>query len=143
MFMSVEKAFKCRFFPTVEQATQLAKNFDCACYVYKPPLEYRTAAWRQEKKSIGYHLTAAKLSEMIKNQNLATQIGDAAFAGIFRGLEYKARRHGRTLLELDRYFPPSNQCSSCGHLIDALPLSAHGWTVRLVAGATRETKTRR
>jgi|RhiMethySRZTD1v2_1073278.scaffolds.fasta_scaffold3464826_1 putative transposase len=69
--MSVDKAFKCRSFPTVEQATQLAMTFDCAYYLYKPALEYRPTVWRQEKKSIGYHLTAAKLSETLKNQNLA------------------------------------------------------------------------
>ena len=61
--MIVQKAFKYRFFPTDDQAAQLAKTFGCARYVYNQALEYRTAAWQQEKKSIGYRLTAAKLTE--------------------------------------------------------------------------------
>ncbi|HEU0173599.1 MAG TPA: RNA-guided endonuclease TnpB family protein [Blastocatellia bacterium] len=61
--MIVQKAFKYRFFPTDEQAAQLAKTFGCARYVYNQALEYRTTAWQQEKISIGYRLTAAKLTE--------------------------------------------------------------------------------
>ncbi len=61
--MIVQKASKYRFFPTDEQSAQLAKTFGCARYVYNQALEYRTAAWQQEKKSVGYHLTAAKLTE--------------------------------------------------------------------------------
>jgi putative transposase len=337
----VQKAFKYRLFPTDEQATQLAKTFGCARYVYNQALEHRTTAWQQEKKSIGYHMTAAKLTEwktepekaflsevssvvlqqslrnldaaftnffdrragyprfkskhgpqsvryatnaftyrdgqitlakqseplniawsrplpddakpvnltvskdkseryfvsilvetdvkplkkvkaevgidvgietlavtsdgdklensrplvrqekrlkklqrhlsrkvkgsnnrkkarlkvariharvgdtrrdaiqkfttkiirenqaifveglnvagMLKNHNLAKHIGDAAFAEMFRELEYKARWHGRTYLELDRFFPSSKLCSSCGHLLDELPLSVREW----------------
>ena len=64
--MVIQKAFKYRFFPTDEQAEQIAKTFGCARYVYNQALEYRTTAWRQEKKSIGYQATAAKLTEWKK-----------------------------------------------------------------------------
>jgi len=53
---------------------------------------------------------------MLKNQNLAKHIGDAAVAEIFRELEDKARWQRRTYLELDRFFPSSELCSSGGHL---------------------------
>jgi putative transposase len=59
----VQKAFKYRFFPHDEQAAQLARTFGCARYFYNQALEYRTAAWQQEKKSTGYHATASKLTE--------------------------------------------------------------------------------
>src|SRR5262249_34183881 len=62
----VQKAFKYRFFPTDEQAAQLAKTFGCARYVYNQALEYRTIAWQQDKKSISYHATAAKLTQWKK-----------------------------------------------------------------------------
>src|SRR5215475_11975324 len=62
----VQKAFKYRFFPTDEQAAQLDKTFGCARYVYNQALEFRTTAWQQEKKSIDYHTTAAKLTEWKK-----------------------------------------------------------------------------
>jgi len=64
---------------------------------------------------------------MLKNHNLAKHIGDAAFAEIFRELEYKAKWYGRTYFPLDRFFPSSKLCSSCGHLLDELPLSVREW----------------
>ena len=64
---------------------------------------------------------------MLQNHCLAKHIGDAAFAEIFRELEYKAHWYGRTYLELDRFFPSSKLCSSCGHLLDELPLSVREW----------------
>jgi putative transposase len=67
----VQKAFKYRFFPTDEQAAQLAQTFGCARYVYNHALEYRTAAWQQEQQSVGYHLTAAKLTEWKKEPEKA------------------------------------------------------------------------
>ena len=69
--MIVQKAFKYRFFPTDQQAAQLAKTFGCARYVYNQALEYRTSAWQQEKESIGYHTTAAKLTEWKKEPEKA------------------------------------------------------------------------
>jgi putative transposase len=67
----VQKAFKCRFFPTDEQAAQLARTFGCSRYVYNQALEYRSKSWQQEKKSIGYHDTASKLTEWKKEPEKA------------------------------------------------------------------------
>ncbi len=53
------------------QAAQLAKTFGCARYIYNQALEYRTIAWQQEKQSVGYHLTAAKLTEWKKEPEKA------------------------------------------------------------------------
>jgi putative transposase len=64
---------------------------------------------------------------MVKNHNLARHIADAAFGEIFRELEYKAAWYGRTYLELDRFFPSSKLCSSCGYLLEELPLSVREW----------------
>jgi putative transposase len=64
---------------------------------------------------------------MLKNHNLAKHIADAAFGEIFRELEYKAAWYGRTYLPLGRFFPSSKLCSSCGHLLEELPLSVREW----------------
>jgi putative transposase len=64
---------------------------------------------------------------MVKNHNLAKHIVDAAFGEIFRELEYKAEWHGRTYFPLDKFFPSSKLCSSCGYLLDELPLSVREW----------------
>jgi putative transposase len=64
---------------------------------------------------------------MVKNHNLAKHIVDAAFGEIFRELEYKAEWYGRTYFALDKFYPSSKLCSSCGHLINELPLSVREW----------------
>jgi putative transposase len=64
---------------------------------------------------------------MVKNHNLAKHIADAAFGEIFQELEYKAAWYGRTYLPLERFFPSSKLCSSCGHLLDELPLAVREW----------------
>jgi putative transposase len=64
---------------------------------------------------------------MVKNHNLAKHIVDASFGEIFRELEYKAEWYGRTYLPLDRFFPSSKLCSSCGYLLDELPLCVREW----------------
>jgi len=64
---------------------------------------------------------------MVKNHNLAKHIADAAFGEIFRELEYKAAWYGRTYLQPDKFFPSSKLCSSCGHLLEELPLCVREW----------------
>src|SRR5215475_8432648 len=71
MFVIVDKAFKYRFFPTNEQAEQLARTFGCTRYVYNQALELRFNSWQQEKISIGYNETAAKLTEWKKEPERA------------------------------------------------------------------------
>ena len=64
---------------------------------------------------------------MLKNGKLAKHIADAAFGEIFWELEYKAHWYGRDYIELDRFYPSSKLCSSCGHLLKDLPLSVRDW----------------
>ena len=87
--MIVQKAFKYRFFPTDEQAAQLAKTFRCARYVYNQALEFRTTAWQQEKKSISYHTTAAKLTEWKKEPEKAflSEVSSVALQQSLRNLD--------------------------------------------------------
>jgi putative transposase len=73
------------------------------------------------------YVEGLNVAGMIKNHNLAKHIADASFGEIFRELEYKAEWRGRTYLELDRFFPSSKLCSSCGHLLEELPLSVREW----------------
>jgi putative transposase len=73
------------------------------------------------------YVEGLNVAGMVQNHNLAKHIADAAFGEIFRELEYKAKWYGRTYLPLDRYFPSSKLCSTCGHLLEELPLSVRGW----------------
>ena len=67
------------------------------------------------------------VENMLKNHKLAKAISNASWGEMFRQLEYKAEWYGRTYLALDRYFPSSKRCSSCGHLLLELPLSVREW----------------
>jgi putative transposase len=67
------------------------------------------------------------VANMLRNQRLAKAISNASWGEMFRQLEYKAQWYGRSYLALDRYFPSSKLCSSCGHLLVKLPLSVREW----------------
>jgi putative transposase len=43
-------------------------------------------------------------------------------------LEYKAQRHGRTVVAVDRWYPSSKTCSACGYLLASLSLGTRHWT---------------
>ena len=52
---------------------------------------------------------------------------DANWGEIVRQLEYKAEWYGRELIKIDRYFPSSKRCSSCGYVVEKLPLNIREW----------------
>ncbi|MFC5181404.1 RNA-guided endonuclease InsQ/TnpB family protein [Actinomadura harenae] len=68
------------------------------------------------------------VSSMVKNRRLARSISDAGWGELRRQLEYKAERHGRRLVVIDRWYPSSKTCSTCGHVLGELGLSTRRWT---------------
>jgi len=42
-------------------------------------------------------------------------------------LKYKAEWYGRTIIEIDRWFPSSKLCSVCGYKYDKLSLDEREW----------------
>ncbi len=67
------------------------------------------------------------VANMVKNRKLSRSIADTAWGELVRQLEYKCQWYGRTLLVIDRWFPSSKRCGSCGHIVDKLPLSIREW----------------
>ena len=67
------------------------------------------------------------VKNMVKNRKLAKSISDAGWGEIVRQLAYKSLWYGRTFVQLDRWFPGSKTCSSCGHQVDSLPLNVREW----------------
>jgi putative transposase len=60
---------------------------------------------------------------MMKNHTLAKSLADASFGEIRRQLEYKAQWYGSEILAVDRFYPSSKLCSSCGQIRNELSLS--------------------
>ena len=63
----------------------------------------------------------------IKNPKLSRHIADANWGEFVRQLKYKSDWAGRTLVEIDRFFPSSKRCSCCGFVHENLPLSIREW----------------
>ena len=59
---------------------------------------------------------------------MARSVHDAGWSTFVDMLEYEAARHGRTFARIDRWFPSTRTCSSCGRVGDKLPLSLRYWT---------------
>lgn len=59
----VKRAYKYRFYPTDEQAQQLAQTFGCVRYVYNRALAERSRAWTQEQRRVTYADTSKMLTE--------------------------------------------------------------------------------
>jgi putative transposase len=69
----------------------------------------------------------AARKNMVKNRKVAKAISDCGW-GTFRDmLEYKAARHGRRVIVIDRWFPSSKMCSACGHVLAELGLKIRMW----------------
>ena len=43
-------------------------------------------------------------------------------------LTYKCNWYGKTLVKIDRFFPSSKTCSSCGYKLDTMGLEIREWT---------------
>ena len=59
---------------------------------------------------------------MLKNRKLSKSVADASFGEIKRQLTYKTSWYGGEVVEIDRFFPSSKLCSSCGFVHKGLTL---------------------
>ena len=64
---------------------------------------------------------------MLRNHKLAGSIQELNFGEFKSMLEYKANWYGRKLVFVDRFYPSSKTCNSCGYVNKKLKLSDRQW----------------
>lgn len=55
------------------------------------------------------------------------KISDLALGEFLQILEWVAKKKGKQVVYVDRWFPSSKTCSHCGHVLDSLDLSTRWW----------------
>jgi len=57
-----------------------------------------------------------QVKNMVKNHKLAKSISDVSWSKFVEFLKYKSDWYGRGLIQIDKFFPSSKTCSSCGNI---------------------------
>lgn len=65
---------------------------------------------------------------MLSNHVLAKAIGDSSFSYLQSLIEYKTKIYGKQFFKIDRWFPSTKACSSCGYIMKKIPLNIRTWT---------------
>ena len=65
-----------------------------------------------------------------RKRTLNRLIHQASWSGFVSKLVYKAEWYGRTLVQVDRFYPSSKLCHECGWKYSELKLSEREWTCR-------------
>lgn len=92
--------------------TKLAKLHQRISNVRQDALHKLTTKLATEFDTIA--IEDLNVSGMLKNRHLARSIADAGFAEFRRQLTYKATMTGAHVHVVDRFFPSSKTCHSCG-----------------------------
>jgi len=119
MAKNVKRAYKYRFYPLPDQASELSRTFGCVRKVYNLGLEARTVAWHQRQERISYAQTSALLTQWKREQDLsylsdvssvplqqALRHLQSAFAAFWekraRYPQFKSRKRSRATAEYTR-----------------------------------------
>jgi putative transposase len=68
------------------------------------------------------------VSGMVRNRKLARAISQQGWYQFVTFLKYKSEFYGREIIQVDRFYPSSKTCSSCGIIQQSLPLHIREWT---------------
>ncbi len=68
------------------------------------------------------------VSGMVRNRKLARAISQQGWSQFVTFLKYKATMYRREVVQVDRFYPSSKTCSSCGTIQPSLPLNIREWT---------------
>jgi putative transposase len=108
-----------------KSAMKLARLHNRIANIRKDHTDKMSTRLVSENQAVGIEDLAVK--NMVRNRKLARRIVDEAWGQLRRQLSYKAPMYETELVVHDRWFPSSKTCSSCGHVLDKLPLSVREW----------------
>jgi putative transposase len=83
----MHRAYRYRFYPTPEQAEQLARTFGCVRYVYNWGLDLRSTAWSAGKERVNYHETARRLT-LLKREPDKSWLNDVSNVALQQALRH-------------------------------------------------------
>ena len=64
----------------------------------------------------------------LSRSNLAKSINDCSWGELTRQLHYKGDWDDTYIHEINRFYPSSKTCHSCGYIMDKMPLDIRKWT---------------
>lgn len=70
------------------------------------------------------------VSDLMKNHKLARSIQELSLGEFKRMLLYKSDWQGKTIVEIDRWFPSSKLCNDCGYKNNNLKLKDREWVCK-------------
>lgn len=106
-------------------AKKVARLYLRISNVRKDTLHKITTKLTKTKSVVG--IEDLNVSGMAKNRRLARAISDVGFGEFRRQLEFKAPLYGCRIVVVNRFFPSSKTCSSCGAINDSLTLKDRTW----------------
>ena len=75
---------------------------------------------------------------MIRNHKLAKSISDVSWSSFVTKLQYKADWYGKEVIKIDKWYPSSQICSSCGTNTGKKTLEVRTWTCECGAEHDRD-----
>ena len=84
-------------------------------------------SWQIIKNNGTIVLEDLNVKGMMKNHCLAKSIADVSLSELVRMIKYKAEWYGRTVLQVDRWFPSSKTCHECSYVKQDLTLDDREW----------------
>lgn len=73
------------------------------------------------------YLENLNVNGMLKNRKMTRAIQEAAWSTLIGMIKYKSEFYGKTVHQINRFFPSSKTCSSCGHKVEKMPLYVREW----------------
>lgn len=73
-------------------------------------------------------LESLNVKGMMANRKLSKSIWDCSWSEFVRQIKYKSEWYGRTVVRIDKFFPSSKTCNTCGCVNENLTLEDRKWT---------------